>query len=143
MKKSGKRTIRSNEPLGVRSSGINGKGCFALSRLPARKKVGEFVGERITNAEAKRRVAAGGKVRICQVEDRWSIDASRGGDATAYINHSCEPNCFSRINHGRLFFFALRAIALGEELTLDYTPSQHPGRCLLAGPFDGLRPTRT
>ena len=128
MKNPGKRTSSKSASLWVRKSGINGRGCFALRALTARKKVGEFLGERITNAEAKRRVAGGGKVRICEVEARWSIDASRGGDATAYINHSCEPNCFSRISHGRLFFFALRAIALGEELTLDYTPSQHPGR---------------
>lgn len=113
--------------LGVRKSRINGKGCFAARLLPARKKVGELIGERISNAEARRRVARGGKVRICQVNDRWSIDASRGGDATASINHSCQPNCFTRINHGRLFFFALREIARGEEVTIDYSPSQHPG----------------
>jgi uncharacterized protein len=117
----------------ARKSGINGKGCFALVRLPARRKVGELRGERISNREAARRVARGGKVRICEVNEQWSIDASVGGDATAYINHSCEPNCFSRVTHGRMLFFALRDIAAGEELTLDYTPSQHPGRRCTCG----------
>lgn len=98
------------------------------SPLHARAKVGELLGERIRNREAARRVANGGKVRICELDEVWSIDASRGGDATAFINHSCEPNCFSRVMHGRMLFFALRDIALGEEITLDYTPSQHPGR---------------
>jgi SET domain-containing protein len=116
-----------------RKSGINGKGCFALVPLRARRKVGELIGEKINNREAARRVAKGGKVRICQIDDRWSIDASHGGDATAYINHSCEPNCFSRVQHGRMLFFALRDIAPGEELTLDYTPSQHPGRPCTCG----------
>ena len=117
----------------ARKSAINGKGCFAVEALPARRKIGELLGERITNREAARRVAKGGKVRICQHDDRWSIDASRGGNATAYINHSCDPNCFSRVLHGHMLFFAKRAIAPGEELTLDYTPSQHPGRRCTCG----------
>ncbi|MDQ2659247.1 MAG: SET domain-containing protein-lysine N-methyltransferase [Verrucomicrobiota bacterium] len=114
-------------------SGINGRGCFAAIALPARKKVGELLGERISNREAARRVARGGKVRISQLDDRWSIDASRGGDATALINHSCAPNCFSRTTRGHLLFFALRKIITGEEITLDYTPSQHPGRRCTCG----------
>ncbi len=96
-------------------------------KLSARRKVGEFTGERISNREAARRVARGGRVMICEVGDDWSVDGSRGGNATAFINHSCAPNCFSRITHGRLLFLALREIQPGEELTLDYTPSQHPG----------------
>jgi SET domain-containing protein len=119
--------------LVVGRSGINGKGCFAAAPFPARRKVGELLGERITREEAARRVAKGGKVRICDIDDDWSIDASRGGDATAYINHSCDPNCFSRVQNGRMLFFARRDIAPGEELTLDYTPSQHPGRRCTCG----------
>jgi uncharacterized protein len=119
--------------LVVKASGINGKGCFAAEALPARRKVGELLGERISHREAARRVAKGGKVRICQIDERSSIDASRGGDATAYINHSCDPNCYSRVTRGHMLFFALRDIAVGEELTLDYTPSQHPGRRCTCG----------
>lgn len=125
-----KRSPRPAAPakLVVKKSGINGKGCFAAVPFSTRRKVGELLGERIFNREAARRVAKGGKVRICQLDDHWSIDASRGGDATAYINHSCAPNCFSRVSRGHMLFFALRDIRAGEELTLDYTPSQHPGR---------------
>ena len=114
-------------------SPINGRGCYAAVRFRRGKKVGELLGERITNREAARRVAKGGKIRICELDDRWSIDASRGGDATAFINHSCEPNCFSRVTRGHMLFFALRDIAPGEEITLDYTPSQHPGRRCTCG----------
>jgi SET domain-containing protein len=117
----------------AKKSGINGKGCFAAVGFRARTKVGELLGERISNREAARRVAKGGKVRICELDEKWSIDASRGGDATAFINHSCAPNCFSRVMHGHMIFFALRDIAAGEEITLDYTPSQHPGRRCTCG----------
>ena len=102
-------------------------GLLCRGEAECRRKVGEFTGERISNREAARRVARGGKVMICEVGDDWSVDASRGGNATAFINHSCAPNCFSRITHGRLLFFSLREIQPGEELTLDYRPSQHPG----------------
>ncbi len=119
--------------LVVKKSGINGRGCFAAVPLAAREKIGEFMGERISHREAARRVAQGGKISICELDDHWSIDASRGGDATAFINHSCAPNCFSRVTRGHLLFFALRDIAAGEELTLDYRPSQHPGRRCTCG----------
>lgn len=92
-----------------------------------------MTGERISNREAARRVAKGGKVHICQLDERWSIDASRGGNPTSFINHSCAPNYFSRIIAGRMLFFALREIASGEKITLDYTPSQHPGRRCTCG----------
>ena len=117
----------------ARKSGINGKGCFAAAPFQRGRKVGELLGERISNREAARRVAKGGKVRICELDERWSIDASRGGDATAFINHSCAPNCYSRVTRGHMLFFALRDIAPGEEITLDYTPSQHPGRRCTCG----------
>ena len=114
-------------------SHINGRGCFAGVAFKRGRKVGELIGERIPNREAARRVAKGGKIRICELDDQWSIDASRGGDASAFINHSCEPNCYSRITRGHMLFFALRDIAAGEEITLDYTPSQHPGRRCTCG----------
>lgn len=123
----------SGPPLVAGRSGINGKGCFAAVPFARGKKVGELRGERITNREAARRVAKGGKIRICELDDHWSIDASRGGDATAFINHSCAPNCFSRVTRGHMLFFALRDIEPGEEITLDYTPSQHPGRRCTCG----------
>ena len=69
-------------------SPINGKGCFAAIPFRRGKKVAELRGERISNREAARRVAKGGKVRICELDERWSIDASRGGDASAFINPS-------------------------------------------------------
>ena len=119
--------------LVIRKSNIDGKGCFAAVSFDVRRKVGELLGEKISNREAARRVAKGGRVRICELDEHWSIDASRGGDATAYINHSCAPNCFSRVTRGHMLFFSLREIRAGEELTLDYTPSQHPGRPCVCG----------
>jgi uncharacterized protein len=129
-KNSAKREI---QHLMIRQSPINGLGCFAAVPIAPRRKIGEFLGEKITAREARTRVARGGKISICEVDHRWSIDASRSGNPTAFINHSCNPNGFTRIVSGRIYFFALRSIVRGEEITLDYTPSLHPGRRCTCG----------
>lgn len=36
------------------------------------------------------------------------------------FNHSCRPNCRPNEEEGRVFFYARRNIAAGEELTIDY-----------------------
>ena len=50
-------------------------------------------------------------------------DSIQGGLAR-FINHSCEPNCFTRIvsvdGIKRIFILAKRDIAPGEELFYDY-----------------------
>lgn len=117
-----------NDRLTNGRSSIDGMGCFSCVQLPARKKFGEFVGEKISAREARARVARGGRISICEIDHRWSIDASASGSPTAFINHSCTPNAYARIAQGRIWFYALRRIETGEEITLDYRPSQHPER---------------
>jgi hypothetical protein len=64
-------------------------------------------------------------LRICAINNRWSLDGSLGGNGTHCINHSCEPNCFMRISYGHILFLALRDIHPGEEITLDYVQTYH------------------
>ena len=111
--------------LAIERSPINGKGCFATSTFGRGRKIAEYTGERITNAEARRR-AKRRILRICGIDDRWSLDGSCGGNGTHYINHSCSPNSFTRTIHGHLIFFALRDIEPGEEITIDYEETLHP-----------------
>ncbi|MDQ3817356.1 MAG: SET domain-containing protein-lysine N-methyltransferase [Acidobacteriota bacterium] len=87
----------------------------------------EYTGERITNAEAMRR-ARRRILRICAVDSRWSLDGSRGGNGTHYINHSCEPNSYMKILYGHIQFYALRDILPGEEITIDYEYTLHSDR---------------
>lgn len=110
--------------LAIKASAINGKGCFSTIHFPSRKKIAEYTGERITETEALRR---GGrrKLRICGIDERWSLDGSRGGNGTHYINHSCAPNAFMQSMRGHIVFFALRDIDPGEEITVDYGTTMH------------------
>uniref|UniRef100_A0A8C9QNG6 Uncharacterized protein n=1 Tax=Spermophilus dauricus TaxID=99837 RepID=A0A8C9QNG6_SPEDA len=58
------------------------------------------------------------------MDDFDVVDATTHGNAARFINHSCEPNCFSRVIHvegqKHIVIFALRRILHGEELTYDY-----------------------
>ena len=37
-----------------------------------------------------------------------------------FVNHSCDPNCETDEEDGRVFIASIRKIAAGEELTYDY-----------------------
>jgi len=111
--------------LKIDDSPIHGRGCFATQPFRRWRKIAEYTGERISNAEAKRR-AKRRILRICGIDDKTSLDGSRGGNGTHFINHSCAPNSFTRMVYGHLIFFALRDISPGEEITIDYLETLHP-----------------
>jgi SET domain-containing protein len=112
--------------LTIGESHINGKGCFAAIHFARGRKIAEYTGERISDREAKRRAGGRAKLRICDIDGRWSLDGSHGGNGTHYINHSCEPNSYMKIIYGHILFYALRDISPGEEITIDYVDTLHP-----------------
>jgi len=117
--------------LTIRKSPIVGRGCFSTKYFKRRHKIAEYTGERITNAEARRR-SKRAKLRICGINERWSLDGSRGGNGTHYINHSCEPNAYMKVAYDHILFIALRDISPGEEITIDYEDTLHSDhkRCI-------------
>ena len=114
--------------LTVKRSRIHGRGCFATVPFRKRRKIAEYSGERITNAEAERRGSHRRVLRISGLDNRWSIDGGRGGNGTHYINHSCRPNAFMQTFGGKLLVLALRDIRPGEEITVDYVDTYHSDR---------------
>ena len=116
-------------------SPIEGQGCFSVTHFKGGRKIAEYTGERITEAEANRR-ANRRRLRICAINDRWSLDGSRGGNGTHYINHSCEPNAYMKILYDHILFIALRDIEPGEEITIDYESTLHSNnkRCICRAP---------
>ena len=121
--------------LAIRKSPIEGKGCFSVAQFPRGRKIAEYSGERISNIEANRR-ARRRRLRICAINDRWSLDGSLGGNGTHYINHSCEPNSYMKIVYDHILFIALRDIKPGEEITVDYESTLHSDkkRCTCGAP---------
>lgn len=87
-----------------------------------------MTGESITVAEARRRAQGGGRLMLVELSPARAIDASRSQDALRFTNHSCEPNARIQVEDGEVQFLALRDIADGEELTVDYGLTHHEGR---------------
>ncbi len=110
--------------LEVRRSNIDRNGCFAAEPIPADGLVGEYVGELIPAAEAVRREADPTRSSIFTfwLDDAWALDGLVGGNQTIYLNHSCAPNVYCQVDPEakRIFMYARRDLAAGEELTIDY-----------------------
>jgi uncharacterized protein len=118
--------------VAVGASRIEGQGAFAVAAIPARCKIGEVRGESVSQAEAfaraRRARQDSGHVFMIAVSDKRAVDATDSTDPLRFANHACEPNMVLKIQQGRAAFYALRAIAAGEELTADYGATHHAGR---------------
>jgi SET domain-containing protein len=112
----------------VRPSRIDGQGAFAAEPIPARRKIGEIRGEPISVREARSRARGLARIMIVEVSARRAIDASQSADALRFTNHSCAPNAVLRIRQGRVELYAMRDVAVGEELTVNYGESHHEGK---------------
>ncbi|MHB1122766.1 MAG: SET domain-containing protein [Ramlibacter sp.] len=114
----------SGRRIQVRRSGVHGKGVFAVQPIAEGERIVEYVGEVITWKEAQRRHPHDPKdpnhTFYFHVDDKHVIDAKHGGNASRWINHSCDPNCEADEDDGRVFIKALRNIEPGEELSYDY-----------------------
>jgi uncharacterized protein len=101
-------------------SKIHRWGLYAGEFIPARHKVIEYTGERISRRETKRRADASEMIYLFTLDNYWCLDGSVGGSGAEYINHSCDPNLVTRIVKGHIIYLSGRDIKPGEELTVDY-----------------------
>jgi SET domain-containing protein len=127
----------------VKRSSIHNRGIFAKHDIPNDTPIIEYVGEKITKAESRRRGDAlmekskktgCAAVYVFTLNKRYDIDGGKGRNPARYINHSCAPNCEAYIIRGRIWIYSLRDIKAGEELTYNYgfdadTWDDHPCRC--------------
>ncbi|TYG50167.1 hypothetical protein ES288_D10G153100v1 [Gossypium darwinii] len=123
-----KQTFRKRLAFG--KSGIHGFGIFAKHPHRAGDMVIEYTGELVRPSIADRREhfiynsLVGAGTYLFRIDNERVIDATRAGSIAHLINHSCEPNCYSRVIsvHGNehIIIFAKRDIKRWEELTYDY-----------------------
>ena len=122
----GKAAVPSFDPkytcfdLKLAPSTIHRWGVYTNEFIPARRKVIEYRGEKISRKETKRRAESSDLIYLFTLDPYWAIDGSVGGSGAQYINHSCEPNLIARILKGHILYMSLRDIKAGEELTVDY-----------------------
>ncbi len=117
-------TQRKKVPIQVRRSSVHGYGGFATRRIPKGTRIVEYTGERITHEEAGDRYredeVESHHTFLFTVDENTVIDARSDGNEARFINHSCSPNCEAVLDGDRIFIEAIREIAKGEELTIDY-----------------------
>ncbi len=105
--------------LRIAPSKIHRWGVYANEFIPARRKVIEYTGERISRRETKKRAER--KLNyLFTLDTYWTIDGSVDGSGAQFINHCCEPNLIARIVRGHILYMSLRDIKKGEEITVDY-----------------------
>ncbi|XP_010469690.1 PREDICTED: histone-lysine N-methyltransferase ATX1-like isoform X2 [Camelina sativa] len=123
-----KETYRKRLAFG--KSGIHGFGIFAKLPHRAGDMMIEYTGELVRPSIADKRERliynsmVGAGTYMFRIDDKRVIDATRAGSIAHLINHSCVPNCYSRVitvnGEEHIIIFAKRDIPKWEELTYDY-----------------------
>ncbi|KAL8136520.1 hypothetical protein V2J09_002521 [Rumex salicifolius] len=116
--------------LAFGKSRIHGFGIFTKQPHKAGDMVIEYTGEVVRPSVADRREhliynsLVGAGTYMFRIDNERVIDATRAGSIAHLINHSCEPNCYSRVitvnGDEHIIIFAKRDIKQWEELTYDY-----------------------
>ncbi|HEY4080108.1 MAG TPA: SET domain-containing protein-lysine N-methyltransferase [Burkholderiaceae bacterium] len=123
-KKTASAPIKPKARIEVRSSGVHGKGVYAVVPIEAGETLIEYTGERISWDLAMDRhphdPQQPNHTFYFSLETGDVIDALYGGNKSRWINHSCDPNCEADEVEGRVFIKALRDLLPGEELFYDY-----------------------
>lgn len=112
-------------PVRASVSSIHGKGLFARKQYIRGDLVGEYRGRIISLAEVNTTSSAADPdpayTLLFSLSGDLFIDAGIKGNSIRFMNHSCAPNCRSVLEGTRIFLYARRRIAVGEELTYDYS----------------------
>ncbi|MDD5369257.1 MAG: SET domain-containing protein-lysine N-methyltransferase [Anaerolineaceae bacterium] len=114
----------------IADSPIHGKGLYAAMRFRKGERILQFDDTRAVtdehplnpeDGEVPRRIGSlqGGKTVLLQTPE-------------CYINHSCDPNCYTHTQGSWRYLIALREIRAGEEVTYDYAinnSTEYVGEC--------------
>src|SRR5262245_7192329 len=119
-----------NEWMELRRSPIHGLGAFARKDIPKGTRIIEYVGEKISNAEADRRYDDDTMeihhTFLFILNKKQCVDAEFDGNEARFINHSCDPNAETGIWNSRIWISSIKRILAGTELTYDYQYDDDP-----------------
>ena len=110
----------------VSPSRIHRLGVFAAQNIPARARVIEYQGKRLTRRQACevfRERLAGNSPHLhylARLDSYWTLDGAIGGSGAEFVNHSCDANVEMKAIRKHIWVIALRNIRRGEELLCDY-----------------------
>lgn len=114
--------MNANPYIKQKRSRIHNHGLYAARKIPENVTIIEYTGVYVSDAEVEaiQQDDASQLIYLFELDDGRTIDGDTDDNIAKYINHSCEPNCYSEIEDGHIYIKALRDITRGEELTYDY-----------------------
>jgi hypothetical protein len=123
--------------LELRRTGERGFGLYVKEFVPRGSLIHEYLGEVINTVEMMQRLEEYTQLEssnfyILTVGRDSHCDAGRKGSLARFLNHSCDPNCFSRLweipgQVPREGLYAKYDLHEGTELTFDYLMEAPPG----------------
>jgi SET domain-containing protein len=102
----------------IRSSDIHAAGCYTTTRIPKGSRVAEYTGPRMPKDEADALYEDKPLTYLYGLGDGSIV--IDGHCMAMFINHSCDPNCESGEEDGRVWIKAIKSIPAGAEITYDY-----------------------
>jgi SET domain-containing protein len=102
----------------LRQSRIHSHGCYTDAPIRKGTLIVEYVGERLTYEQADDLYDDFPNTYLFGLDGGKHIIDGYG--VAAFVNHSCDPNCETDQNRGKMWIIALQDIEPGEELTYDY-----------------------
>jgi SET domain-containing protein len=102
----------------IRSFSIHDAGFYTTTRIPKGKRVAEYTGPRLSKDEADVLYEASPITYLFGLGDGSIV--IDGHCMAMFINHSCDPNCETDEEGGRVWIRAIKNIAAGSEITYDY-----------------------
>ena len=102
----------------IRSSAIHAAGCYTTTPIRKGARVAEYTGPHLSKDQADKAYEASPITYLFGL-GRGDIVID-GHSMAMFINHSCDPNCETSEENGRIWIKSIRKIAAGEEITYDY-----------------------
>jgi uncharacterized protein len=117
-----------------------GLGLYARQPIKTGEFILEYTGKKIPTVIADDSDSA----YLFEIDADWTIDGPPHINPAGYINHDCFPNTESDVVEGRIIIEAIKDIAAGEELTIDYGDEYfdefiRPHGCKCASCASGLK----
>lgn len=121
----------------INKTKLKGRGVFCKKTIKARTVIGEYTGTKVKIEEYDLEKDKNG-LYLMFLDDKYAIYPNLDTEDIHLINHSCNPNCWIINFKKKVFFFALRDIKKGEELTISYllppkdktcNPCNHDCKC--------------
>jgi SET domain-containing protein len=111
---------RRNSIIEVRTSGVHGRGVYAARFISKGRRIIEYTGQRVPDRDVSDDDDSPHTFYFA-LSNGQVIDPELDGNDARWINHSCDANCETFEEEDRIFIYAKRDIAPGEELFYDYS----------------------